>query len=76
MAAMNLLLSYGAEVTPGAISCTGFEGAYAHYQRIHKLVALLDSSQTKLQFSRQSLMLRFAVTEMRRCRNWRQNRSF
>lgn len=47
MAAMNLLLSYGAEVTPVVLShALDFEGAYTHYQRIHKLVALLDSSQT------------------------------
>lgn len=47
MAAMNLLLSYGAEVTPAVLShALDFEGAYTHYQRIHKLVALLDSSQT------------------------------
>lgn len=47
MAAMNLLLSYGAEVTPVVLShALDFESAYTHYQRIHKLVALLDSSQT------------------------------
>ena len=47
MAAMNLLLSYGAEVTPVVLShALDFEGAYTHYQRIHKLVASLDPSQT------------------------------
>lgn len=47
MAAMNLLLSNGAEVTPAVLShALDFEGAYTHYQRIHKLVASLDPSQT------------------------------
>ena len=70
MAAMNLLLSYGAEVTPVVLShALDFEGAYTHYQRLCWI------RRRRAQFSRQSLMLRFAVT-MRRCRNWRQKPIF
>ena len=75
MAAMNLLLSYGAEVTPVVLShALDFEGAYTHYQRIHKLVASLDPSQTSTILT-PILKLRFAVT-IRKCRNWQRKPIF